>query len=55
MILIVVGALGRIPKGSECGLKKMEIKGSITQKNPEDLRKLVVTPTVVKDHQLTQE
>ena len=54
LISVVVGALGTVPKH----LEKLEIGGQIgtiqnTEKSPGDLRRLAVTQTSVKDHELT--
>ena len=67
VILIVIGVFGTILKGLIRGLEKWEIGerartptsinitdiGHNTEKSPGDLRRLVVTRTPVKDHQLT--
>ncbi len=66
IILIVICGLGTVTKGlvetEEVGNKRtsgdhpnyciIEI-GQNTKKSPGDLRRLAVTPTPVKDHQLT--
>ena len=64
---IVIGALGTIPKGLIKELEDLEIKGQVetiqtlsitrisqnTEKSPGDLRRLAVTQTPVRNHQLT--
>ena len=62
MIPFVTGALGTIPKGFVKGHEESEngdylnyrvVKiGQNTKKSPRDLRRLAVTQTPVKDHQL---
>ena len=66
IIPIVIGALGKVTKVSVQGVEDMEITGQLetiqttefaeigqnTEKTG-DLRRLIVTQTVVKDHQLT--
>ena len=62
----IIGALGTITKGLIKGQKNREIRGrgghpnycinlidQNTEKYPGDLKKLCVTQTQVKDHQLT--
>ena len=63
---IVIGALGTVTKGLLKGLEDSEIGGRVetiqttaedgqnTETSPRDLRRLVVTQTPVKNHQLTQ-
>ena len=65
MIPIVIGARGTIPKGLVRELKEWEIGGRVetiysmvevgqnTEKSPGNLRRLAVTQTPVKNHQLT--
>ena len=63
IVPIVIGALGTITKGLLKGLEDLEIGGlteTIIAKNgqnpetsPGDLRRLTVTQTPVKNHQLT--
>ena len=57
VIPIVTGALGTITKRFVKGLEDLEISiveiGQNTEKSPGDLRRLPVTQTPVKDHQLT--
>ena len=67
MIPIVIGALGTIPKGLMKGLKDLEIRwtsgyhpdysiikiGKNTEKSPGDLRRLTVSQTPGRNHQLT--
>ena len=62
IIPIVIGALGAVTKELVQGLEDLEITGypnyniveigQNTEKNPGDLRRLAVTQTPVKDHQL---
>ena len=62
VILTIIGALRTIPKGLVKGLEDLEIKGQVetiktkigqnTKKMPGDLRRLAVTQTPVKNHQL---
>ena len=60
VILIVIGALGTIPKGLVKGLEDLEIRGQVetmettkncqnTEKSHGDLRRLAVTQTPVED------
>ena len=64
VILIVIGALGTIPKGLVHGLENLKIRGQVetisvikidqnTEKFLEDFKKLAVTQTSVRNHQLT--
>ena len=67
VILIVIGALSRVPKSLKKGLKELEIgrrietvqtwvllrSARILRKNPRDLRRLAVFRTPVKNHHLT--
>ena len=63
VIPTVFGALGTIPKSLIKRLEDLEIReqvetiktkiGQNSEKNPGDLRRLVVTSIPVKDHQLT--
>ena len=67
IILIVIGAFGTVIKGLLKGLEDLEVGGrvetiqtttlfrtaGITEKSPGDLRKLAVTQTEMKNHQLT--
>ena len=65
IIPIVIGAFGIVTKGLLKGLEDLEVDGLVetiyyiiengqdTEKNPGDLRRLAVTQTPVKDHQLT--
>ena len=66
IILIVIGAFSTVTKELLKGLEDFEIRGRgdhpnyyfienglNTEKSPGDLRKLGVTQTPVKDHQLT--
>ena len=60
MIPIGSGALGTIPKGLVKRLERFQIRGysdhseySITKKIPGNLRRLTVTQTPSKNHQLT--
>ena len=65
IIPIVIGALSTINKRLVQGLEDLEIRGPVetiktiieivqnTEKSPGDLRKLAVTQTPVRDHQLT--
>ena len=62
---IVIGAFGTVTKGLFKGLEDLEVRGRVettqnnsiiedgqnTEKSPEDLRRLVVTQSPVKDHQ----
>ena len=41
VILIVIGALGTVPKGIERGLEELAEIDRNTEKSPRDLRKLV--------------
>ena len=61
-IPIVIGVLGTVTKGLLKGLEDFEIRGRVetiiengqnTEKSPGDLRRLAITQTSVKDHQLT--
>ena len=61
----VIGALGSVTEGLIKGLNDLEIRGRVdtiqtateigqnTENSPGDLRRLAVTQTLVKDHQLT--
>ena len=63
VISIVIGALGTVCKGLVNELEELEIRdhpnysivkiGQYNKKSPGHLRRLAVTPTFVKDHQLT--
>ena len=67
IVLIVIGALGTITKGLLKGLEDLEVwrtgrdypndsiakNGQIPETSPGDLRRLAVTQTSVKNHQLT--
>ena len=67
IIPIVIGAFGTVTKGLLKGLKDFEElaaewdhpnyiiieDGQNTEKNPGDLRRIAVTQSPVKDHQLT--
>ena len=63
IILIVNGAFGTVTKGLLKGLEDLEVGGRVeinsiienghnTAKSPGDLKRLVVTQTPMKDHQL---
>ena len=66
IIPVVIGALGTIPKGLVKGLEDLKIRGQVKTilttallrlvriliKTPGDLRRLAVTQTLVKNHQL---
>ena len=63
VVPIVIGALGTITKGLLKGLEDLEVGGRVetiqitkngqnTEKSPGDLRRLAVTQTPVKNHQL---
>ena len=57
IIPIVIGAFGTVIKGLLKGLEDLEVGGrgetiQTTEKNPGDLRRLAVTQTSVKVHQL---
>ena len=64
IIPIVIGAFGIVTKGLLKGLEDLEVVGRVetiyciiengqnTEKSPGDLRRLAVTQTPVKDHQL---
>ena len=66
MMPIVIGALGTVSKGLLQGLEDLEIRGRVesipndsiikisqnTEKSPGDLRRLAITETLVKRHQL---
>ena len=64
IILTVIGAFGVVAKGLLKKLEDLEVGGRVetiysiiengqnTEKSPEDLRRLAVTQTPVKDHQL---
>ena len=65
IISIVIGAFGTLTKGLLEGLEDLEVgarvdhpnykiieNGQNTEKNPGYLRRLAVTQTLVKDHQL---
>ena len=66
IIPIVIGAFGTVTKGLLKGQEDLEVGGRVetvqitallsienTEKSPGDLRRLAVTQTPVKDHQLT--
>ena len=60
VILAVIGALGTVSKVLERGLEELEIRGQSKTiqttaflRSARILRRLAVTPTPVKDHQLT--
>ena len=64
VIVIIIGALGTVPKDLVKWLEELEIRGRAntientnigqsTEKSPGDLRRLFVTQTLVKDRQLT--
>ena len=58
VIPIVNGALGTVTEGLIKGLEDLEIRGRVDisqniEKSLEDLRRLVVTQTPVRNHQLT--
>ncbi len=65
IIPIVIGVLGRVTKGLLKGLEDFEVGGweypnyyiiendQNTEKSPGDLKRLAVTQTPVKNHQLT--
>ena len=58
IIPIVIGAFGMVIKGLLKSLEDLEVGGIIengqnTEKSPGDLRRLAVTQSPVKDHQLT--
>ena len=63
IIPIVIGAFGTVTKGLLKGLEDLEVGGRVgtiqttallkTEKSPGDLRRLAVTQSPVKDHQLT--
>ena len=62
IIRIVIGAFGTVTKGLLKGLEDLEVGGRVeiiiengqnTEKSPGDLRRLAVTQSPVKDHQLT--
>ena len=62
IIPIEIGAFATVTRGLLKGLEDLEIKGRMdyhiiensqnTEKSPGDLRRLVITQTPVKDHQL---
>ena len=58
VIPFVIGVLETIPKGLVKGLEELEIKGqdkttqTIAENSLENLRRLAVTQTPLKDHQL---
>ena len=67
IIRVVIGTLGTVTKGLVPGLEDLEITGRMEtvqttallrsasqniEKSPRDLRRLAVTQTPVKDHQL---
>ena len=66
IIPIVIGAFGTVTKGLLKGLEDFEVDGRVetiqtttllrngqnTEKSPRDLRRLAVTQTPVKNHQL---
>ena len=63
IILVVIGAFGTVIKGLLNGLEDLEVggnhpnyniieNGQNTEKSPGDLRRLAVTQSPVKDHQL---
>ena len=67
IVLIVIGVFGTVTKGLLQGLEDLEVGGGVetiqttafflngqnTEKSPGDLRRLVVTQTPLKNHQLT--
>ena len=63
IIPIVIGAFGTVTKGLLKGLEDFEVgdhpnnsiieNGQNTEKSPGDLRRIAVTQSPVKDHQLT--
>ena len=67
IIPIVIGAFGTVTKGLLKGLEDLEVGGPVetiqnnsiiengqnTEKSPGDLRRLAVTQSSVRDHQLT--
>ena len=66
IIPIAIGAFGTVTKGLLKGLEELKVGGVVdhpnyyiiensqnTEKSPGDLRRLVVTQTPVKNHQLT--
>ena len=62
IISVVIGALGTVTKGLLKGLEDLEVGGRVeiiiengqnTEESPGDLRRLAVTQSPVKDHQLT--
>ena len=66
IIPIVIGTFGTVTKGLSKGLEDLEAGGRVdhlnysivengqnTEKSPGDLRRLAVTQTPVKNHQLT--
>ena len=64
VIPIILGALGTVPKGLERRLEELQIGGDYpdyifvkvgqnTEKSPGDQKRLAVTQTPAKDHQLT--
>ena len=60
VIQIVIGALRTILKGLVKGLENLEMKGQVEiiktiEKSPGDVRRLSVTQTTLKDHQLMLE
>ena len=61
VLLIVISALGTIPKGLKKGLEDLEIRGQVDivikigqnlEKIPGELRRFAVIQTPVKDHQV---
>ena len=56
IVPIVIGAFGTITKGLLKGLEDLKVgiteNGQNTEKSPGDLRRLAVTQTPVKNHQL---
>ena len=67
IIPIVIGAFGTVTKGLLKGLEDLEVGGRVdtiqttallkngqnTEKSPGDLRRLAVTQSLVKDHQMS--
>ena len=58
IVPIVIGAFGTITKGLLKGLEDLKVGGRVencenTKKSPGDLRKLAVTQTPVKNHQMS--
>ena len=67
IIPIVIGTFGTVTKGLLKGLEDLEVGGRVetiqnyriiengqnTEKSPEDLRRLAITQSPVKDHQMS--